>query len=148
MSRLAVRVALGVLALMSAGSLAWQAYTLASNPAVHWLAEKPIHHVRQALTKAFATAATPGAVDEALGEALAETPADWPVIEYVMIVESSRKGELRSQAMAYVFGVLAVLSVIFVPSGDRRRVISFRPANQKERSAYHAWLENHFHDPE
>lgn len=66
--------------------------------------------------------------------------------EYVRIVSNTRQGEARQLAFAYVFEVLAVLSVAFVDRDQRCRVISFRPANRKERSAYHAWLENHFPD--
>jgi uncharacterized DUF497 family protein len=66
--------------------------------------------------------------------------------EYVLIVNSPRNGQPRQQALAYVFGALAVLSVAFVPGQDRYRIISFRPAQRKERSAYHEWLENHFND--
>lgn len=60
---------------------------------------------------------------------------------YVLIVESRRKGEARQQALAYVFEVLAVLSVVFVPGEKRCRIVSFRPAERKEREIYHAWLE-------
>lgn len=61
--------------------------------------------------------------------------------EYVLIVDSPRYGEDRKQAFAYVFDVLAVLSVAFVP-GERCRIVSFRPAKRAERDKYHAWLEN------
>lgn len=60
--------------------------------------------------------------------------------EYVLIVDSPRHGEDRKQAFAYVFEVLAVLTVAFVP-GERYRIVSFRPAKRKEREKYHAWLE-------
>ena len=70
--------------------------------------------------------------------------------EYVMIADSprrgERRGETRQQACAYVFDVLAVLTVAFAPGAGRCRIISFRPAHQKERRAYYAWLENHYHD--
>lgn len=89
-SRLVVRFALCLLALASAGALIWQGYTLASNPAVQWLAAKPVDQVRQVLTKALATAATPLAVDEALAQALAETPADWPVIDGLLEYQQER----------------------------------------------------------
>ncbi|PYE22853.1 hypothetical protein C7410_109149 [Paraburkholderia silvatlantica] len=64
--------------------------------------------------------------------------------EYALIVDSPRHGELRQQAFAYVFEVLAVLSVAFVPGEERYRIVSFRPARRDERRAYHDWLENHF----
>ena len=66
--------------------------------------------------------------------------------EYVLIVDSSRKGEARQQALAYVFDVLAVLSVVFVPGEERFRILSFRLAKRIERRAYHEWLENDFDD--
>ena len=61
--------------------------------------------------------------------------------EYVLIVDSPRRGEDRKQAIAYVFDVLTVLSVAFVP-GEPHRIVSFRPAKRTEREKYHAWLEN------
>ncbi|MCL2636496.1 MAG: BrnT family toxin [Betaproteobacteria bacterium] len=66
--------------------------------------------------------------------------------EYVLIVDSPRRGEARQQAFAYVFEVLAVLSVAFVPGEERCRIVSFRPAKREERRIYHDWLENHDHD--
>lgn len=67
--------------------------------------------------------------------------------EYVQIVDSARHGETRQQAFAYVFDVLAVLTVVFVPGQDRCRVVSFRPAKSNERRKYHAWLEEDYgHD--
>jgi uncharacterized protein len=59
---------------------------------------------------------------------------------FVMIGDSPRRGEARKLAFAYVFEALGVLAVAFVP-GEPHRVISFRPANHKERETYHAWLE-------
>jgi len=66
--------------------------------------------------------------------------------EYVMIVDSPRESEARQQAFAYVFDVLAVLSVAFVPGEDRCRIVSFRPAKREERRIYHEWLQDHFDD--
>ena len=60
-------------------------------------------------------------------------------------VESLRKGERRRQAFAYVFDLLAVLTVVYVP-GELPRVVSFRRAGRSERIAYHDWLENDFDD--
>jgi len=64
--------------------------------------------------------------------------------EFAWVISSPRAGEDRSQALAYVFDVLVVLSVAFVQRGERCRIVSFRPAHRDERSAYHDWLENHF----
>jgi uncharacterized DUF497 family protein len=62
---------------------------------------------------------------------------------YVRIVDSPRGEQVRQQAFAYVyvFEQLQVLTVAFVPGVGRCRILSFRPANRKEREAYHAWLE-------
>lgn len=66
--------------------------------------------------------------------------------QFAWVVESSRHDEPRYQALAYVFDVLMVLSVAFVERDSHYRIISFRPAHAKERSAYYDWLENHYPD--
>jgi uncharacterized DUF497 family protein len=66
--------------------------------------------------------------------------------EYVLLVDSPRGGQARMQAFAYVFEVLTVLTVVFVPGENRCRIVSFRPANRNERERYHAWLEADFDD--
>jgi len=67
--------------------------------------------------------------------------------EYVLIVDSERKGEARKQAFAYVFDVLAVLTVAFVPGEERCRIVSFRHAKRKERENYYEWLKKDYrHD--
>jgi uncharacterized DUF497 family protein len=48
--------------------------------------------------------------------------------------------------LAYVFDVLAVLSVVHVLRENSMRIISFRPASEIERTAYYDWLENDFDD--
>lgn len=53
---------------------------------------------------------------------------------------------MRTQSFAYVFDVLAVLTVVHVARSKALRLISFRPASEVERKAYHAWLENDFDD--
>ena len=65
---------------------------------------------------------------------------------YRLDVESVRNGERRMQSFAYVFDVLAVLTVIHVARGDALRIMSFRTASEVERNAYHGWLENDFDD--
>lgn len=65
---------------------------------------------------------------------------------YRLDVASVRKGEQRTQSFAYVFDVLAVLTVVHVERDDALRIVSFRPASEEERSAYHDWLENDFDD--
>jgi len=54
-------------------------------------------------------------------------------------VDSMRNGECRKQAFAYVFEVLTVLTVAYIP-GKVQRIISFRPANKKEIEVYYEWL--------
>lgn len=48
--------------------------------------------------------------------------------------------------MAYVFNVLAVLSVAHTERADAVRVVSFRRASAREREAYYEWLETQFED--
>lgn len=48
------------------------------------------------------------------------------------------------QSFAYVFDVLAVLTVVHVARDDALRIVSFRPASEEERSACHGWLEKNF----
>lgn len=65
---------------------------------------------------------------------------------YRLDVDSVRGGESRMQSFAYVFDVLAVLTVVHVTRDDAPRIVSFRPASEEERSAYHVWLEEDFND--
>lgn len=64
--------------------------------------------------------------------------------EYRLDVESVRSSEQRIQSFAYVFDVLAVLTVVHTAREDALRIVSFRPASEEERSAYHGWLEEDF----
>lgn len=66
--------------------------------------------------------------------------------KYRLDVKSVRNLELRTQAFAYVFDVLAVLTVVHVSREYSIRIIGFRPASEIERTAYHDWLENDFDD--
>jgi len=65
---------------------------------------------------------------------------------YRLDIEAVRGGEMRTQSFAYVFNVLAVLTVVHASRADELRIISFRPASEEERGAYHEWLENDFDD--
>jgi uncharacterized DUF497 family protein len=65
---------------------------------------------------------------------------------YRLNVESVRGGEQRTQSFAYVFDLLAVLTVVYVARENALRIVSFRPASEEERSAYHGWLENDFNN--
>ena len=65
---------------------------------------------------------------------------------YRLDVQSVRNQELRTQSFAYVFDVLAVLTVVHVSRENSMRIMSFRPASEIERTAYHDWLENDFND--
>ncbi|MBK7674685.1 MAG: BrnT family toxin [Candidatus Accumulibacter sp.] len=73
--------------------------------------------------------------------------ADAPMVlesPYRLDVESVRGGEPRMQSFAYVFDVLAVLTVVHTTRDNALRIVSFRPASEEERSAYHEWLEEDF----
>jgi len=65
---------------------------------------------------------------------------------YRLDAESVRGGEQRTQSFAYVFDVLAVLTVVHVARENALRIVSFRPASEEERSTYHDWLENDYND--
>lgn len=65
---------------------------------------------------------------------------------YRLDVKGVRNREHRTQSFAYVFDVLAVLTVVHVSRENALRIISFRPASEEERTAYHDWLENDFDD--
>ncbi|NMG17711.1 BrnT family toxin [Aromatoleum bremense] len=63
-----------------------------------------------------------------------------PESPYRLDVESARSSEQRIQS----FDVLAVLTVVHTVREDALRIVSFRPASEEERSAYHGWLEEDF----
>lgn len=65
---------------------------------------------------------------------------------YRLDVESVRRDERRTLSFAYVFDVLAVLTVVHATRDNVLRIISFRPASEEERSVYHGWLEEDFND--
>ena len=48
------------------------------------------------------------------------------------------------QSFAYVFDVLAVLTVVHVAREHALRIVNFRPASEVERSPYLGWLEEDF----
>ena len=73
--------------------------------------------------------------------------ADAPMVlesPYRLDVETVRGGEPRMQSFAYVFDVLAVLTVVHTTRDNALRIVSFRPASEEERSAYHDWIEEDF----
>jgi uncharacterized DUF497 family protein len=53
---------------------------------------------------------------------------------------SAKNGEQRVQSFAYVFEVLTVLRLVFLPGEDGLRIISFPQANRTEKEAYYDWL--------
>ena len=67
---------------------------------------------------------------------------------YRMEIESPRVKGKRMQVFAYVFEVLAVLTVVYLPGMDiePQHIISFRHAQRDEREIYHDWLENDYDD--
>ncbi len=64
---------------------------------------------------------------------------------YRLDIDVVRNGELRTQSISYVLGLLAVLSVVHAERDGATRIVSFRPASKDEREAYDDWLENEFH---
>lgn len=65
---------------------------------------------------------------------------------YRFEIYTERNGECRKQAFAYVFDLLVVLTVVYLPSAEESHIISFRPAKRSEREVYHDWLENDYND--
>ncbi|MDP1698816.1 MAG: BrnT family toxin [Xanthomonadaceae bacterium] len=65
---------------------------------------------------------------------------------YRLDVNVIRANEARTQSFAYVFDVLAVLSLAHAARDGETRIISFRRASADEREAYHDWLKNDFAD--
>ena len=63
---------------------------------------------------------------------------------YCYTVEVFTNGENRIAAFAYVFEVLAVLTLVITKRGKRVRCISYRYASDKEKEIYHEWLESEF----
>ena len=63
---------------------------------------------------------------------------------YRMDVPVVRGGEARIQSFSYALGFLAVLTVVHTERDGATRVISFRPASNKEREVYDVWLENEY----
>jgi uncharacterized DUF497 family protein len=72
--------------------------------------------------------------------------ADW-VLEspYRLDIETERNCEHRQQSFAYVFDLLMVLTVVYLP-GNTPHIISYRRAKRGEREVYHDWLENDYDD--
>ncbi len=64
---------------------------------------------------------------------------------YRFEIDTERNGERRKQAFSYVFDLLVVLTVVYLP-GTEPHIISFRPAKRSEREVYHDWLENDYDD--
>lgn len=58
-------------------------------------------------------------------------------------IDSVRNNEERTQSFAYVFGRLAVLTVVHLQK-DQPHIISFRTASETERKEYHDWLKNDY----
>jgi uncharacterized DUF497 family protein len=61
-----------------------------------------------------------------------------------MDVPVVRNSEVRIQSFSYALGFLAVLTVVHTERDGATRVISFRPASNKEREVYDVWLENEY----
>lgn len=63
---------------------------------------------------------------------------------YRMDVPVVRDSEIRTQSFSYALGFLAVLTVVHTERDGATRIISFRPASNKEREVYDVWLENEY----
>ena len=59
---------------------------------------------------------------------------------YRMDVPVLRGGEVRVQSFAYVLRRLRVLTVVHTDRGCSVRIVSYRPASEREAEAYHDWL--------
>jgi uncharacterized protein len=59
---------------------------------------------------------------------------------YRLDVHTARQGEARVQSFSYVMGRLAVLTVVHVDRDGTTRVISFRPASERESEVYYEWI--------
>lgn len=68
----------------------------------------------------------------------------WKVLEsrYRLEIDSVRNQEARKQVFTYVYDVLMVLTLVYVPTEDALRFISLRRANHKERETYYEWLDS------
>lgn len=62
-------------------------------------------------------------------------------------IETVRGSEHRIVSIAYVLGVLAVLTLVHTVRGDTFQVISLRRASREERGFYEEWLENECDEP-
>lgn len=65
---------------------------------------------------------------------------------YRLDVELKKHGQKWTRSFAYVFDVLAVLTLVHPLSERTLQVMSFRPASEEEKEAYHYWLEHRPHD--
>lgn len=59
---------------------------------------------------------------------------------YRLDLETLRKGETRVLSFSYVMRRLAVLTLVHVGRGGATRIISFRPASEKESEVYYDWI--------
>ena len=68
----------------------------------------------------------------------------WKVLEsrYRLEIDSDRNQESRKQVFAYVYDVLAVLTLVYLPTEDIFHFISLRRASRKERDIYYEWLDS------
>ena len=65
---------------------------------------------------------------------------------YRLDIDVFRNGELRTQSMSYIMGVLAVLTLVHTQRENTTRIISFRVASKHEQDDYYDWLENEYDD--
>lgn len=61
-------------------------------------------------------------------------------------ISTIRGFEMRTQSFSYVFDCLYVLTVVHTDRAGVARVISYRPASEKETENYHEWISSEQHD--
>jgi len=61
---------------------------------------------------------------------------------YRLNVTAVRGEEVRTQSFSYVMNCLHVLTVVHTDRDDLTRVISYRPASEKETVQYYEWLDS------
>jgi len=59
---------------------------------------------------------------------------------YRLDITAVRSGETRTLSFAYVMNCLHVLSVVHLDREGTTRVISYRPASEKETEIYYEWI--------
>ena len=59
---------------------------------------------------------------------------------YRLDIAVVRNGEIRTRSFSYVMDCLYVLTLVHTDRDGATRVISYRPADEKETENYYAWI--------